>query len=199
MEFFSPINELRPANNRITTEILRGEKRQISAAIDGSSYARTDPDLADGGEESVHILAGVELAEADAHGSFGKSPDDPVRCRGTMQLIEPERDDTGTGRRVAKDADATSLADHHVRGLDNRERIVTDPEAEIVDGLVGNRRGDDDSAANVDTNMCGCLTLGYCDNLALELIAGAELHEDLLSRQNPAADDRADSRRGHRQ
>ena len=88
------------------------------------------PDLTDGGEERVDIAAGVELAEADAHGSFGESPDGPVRCRGTMQPgahgnpkclieyrpgegdvcgIEPKRDDTGTGRRVAKDADAVDL------------------------------------------------------------------------------------------
>ena len=46
-----------------------------------------------------------------------------------------------------------SLADHHIRGLDDRECIVTDPEAEIVDGLVGDRRGDDDSAADVNTDL----------------------------------------------
>jgi hypothetical protein len=34
-------------------------------------------DLTDGGEERVHILASIELAEADAHGAFGKSPDGP--------------------------------------------------------------------------------------------------------------------------
>jgi hypothetical protein len=42
-------------------------------------------DLTDGSDERVHIVAGGELAEADADGSFGKSPDGPVRCRGTMQ------------------------------------------------------------------------------------------------------------------
>jgi len=38
-------------------------------------------------------------------------------------------------------------------GLDDHECIVTDLEAEIVDGLVGDRRGDDDSAADVNTDM----------------------------------------------
>src|SRR5271165_2231187 len=88
------------------------------------------PDLTCGGEESVHIAAGVELAETDAHGSFGESPDGLMCRRGAMQpgaygnpkrlvedgpgegdipVVKPERDDTGTGFRVAKDADAINL------------------------------------------------------------------------------------------
>ena len=43
------------------------------------------PDLTDGSEERVHIAVGVELAEADPHGSFGESPDGPVCGRGAMQ------------------------------------------------------------------------------------------------------------------
>jgi hypothetical protein len=88
------------------------------------------PDLTDGSEERVHIAMGVELAEADPHGSFGESLDGLVCCRGTMQPgahgnpkrlvedcpgegdvagIEPKRDDTGTRYRVAKDADPVNL------------------------------------------------------------------------------------------
>jgi hypothetical protein len=43
------------------------------------------PDLAYRGDERVNIAAGVELAETDPHGSFGKSPNGLVRRRGAMQ------------------------------------------------------------------------------------------------------------------
>src|SRR5271165_302660 len=73
-----------------------------------------------------------------------------------------------------------SLTDHHVRRLDDRQCIVADFEGEIVHRLVGDRRSDDDPAADIDANMRRRLTFGHRDDLALELIAGAELHETLL-------------------
>ena len=84
----------------------------------------------DGGDERLHIAVGVELAEADAHGSFGKSPDGVVRRWGAMQpsahgnpklfvkdrsrerdvpAVEPKRDDSSARRRVAKDTDPIDL------------------------------------------------------------------------------------------
>src|SRR5208282_1685670 len=83
--------------------------------------------------------------------------------------------------RLSRRAPVASLRDHHIRRLDHRERIIADFKGEVVDGLVGDRRGDDHPAADVDTDMRGRLTFGYCDDLALELVAGAELHHDLLS------------------
>src|ERR1700730_11529322 len=80
------------------------------------------------------------------------------------------------GRRGA----VASLTDHHVRRLDDRQRLIADLEAEIVDGFVGDRRSYDHPAADIDTNMRRRLTFGHRDDLALELIAGAELHENLL-------------------
>src|SRR5579864_1360100 len=71
-----------------------------------------------------------------------------------------------------------SLGEHHVRGLDHRERLVAGLEGEIVDRLVGDRGGDDHPAADVDADVCGRLTLGHRDDLALELIARAEFHPD---------------------
>src|SRR6266481_157580 len=73
-----------------------------------------------------------------------------------------------------------SLGDHHVRGFDYRERVIADLESKIVDRFIGDRGGDDGSTADVDTDMRCRLTLGYGDNLALELVAGAELHPTLL-------------------
>src|SRR5262249_22202965 len=77
---------------------------------------------------------------------------------------------------------AASLADHDVRCLDNRKHIVAGSEGEIVDRLVGDRRGDDDAAADVDTDMRCRLTFGDRDDLAFELVAGAKLHLTLLRR-----------------
>src|SRR5271167_3902366 len=74
-----------------------------------------------------------------------------------------------------------SLRDHDVRRLDHRKRIVADLQSEIVDGLVGDRRGDDHPAADIDTNMGRRLTLSDAHDLAFELIAGAKLHSNLLA------------------
>src|SRR6516162_4090498 len=73
-----------------------------------------------------------------------------------------------------------SLSDHHIRCLDHRKRFVTHFEGEIVDRLVGDRRSDNDPTTDVDANMRRRLTFGDGDDLALELIAGAELHRVLL-------------------
>jgi hypothetical protein len=51
--------------------------------------------------------------------------------------------------------------------------VVADGEREIVDGLIGDRRGDDYATANIDTHMRGRLTLRHPDDLAFELVAGA--------------------------
>src|SRR5262249_10627636 len=64
---------------------------------------------------------------------------------------------------------------HHVGGLDHRPGLVADLEAELVYRLVGDRGGEDDAAANIDPHMRRRLSLAGLDNLALELIARAEL------------------------
>ena len=80
------------------------------------------------------------------------------KIAGALRLIENEQSarlEGQSGERAGPNREGlvASLADHHIRGLDDRECIVTDPEAEIVDGLVGDRRGDDDSAADVNTDL----------------------------------------------
>src|SRR5258706_2264941 len=71
-------------------------------------------------------------------------------------------------------------ADHHVRRLDHRPRRVADLEAEIVDRLVGDRCRDHGAAADLDADVRGGLALAELDDLALELVARAELHDGTL-------------------
>jgi len=68
------------------------------------------------------------------------------------------------------------LADHDIRRLDDGPGVIADLEREIVDGIVGDRRCDDHSGANVDANVSRRLALGNADNFAFELVACAELH-----------------------
>ncbi len=63
------------------------------------------------------------------------------------------------------------LGDHYVRGLDDRDRLVADREAQFVDSLVGDRGGHDHPAADVDPHMRRGGTALDTDDLALELIA----------------------------
>src|SRR5690606_17128965 len=51
-------------------------------------------------------------------------------------------------------------------------------ESQLVGGLVGDRRGDG-RAADVDLDVGGGRAFFYVDDLALELVACAELHDDL--------------------
>jgi hypothetical protein len=52
--------------------------------------------------------------------------------------------------------------------------------SELVDCFIGNRRGDDHAAADVDADMRRRPTFRYGYDLALELVASAELHSRLL-------------------
>src|SRR5271165_3572107 len=82
--------------------------------------------------------------------------------------------------RLSRRDPVASLADHDVRRLDHRKRIVANGKGEIVDRLVGDRRSDDYPTADIDTHMGRRLTLSDADDLAFELIAGAEFHKTLL-------------------
>src|SRR5262249_25681879 len=64
---------------------------------------------------------------------------------------------------------------HDVGRLDDGVGVLPLGELELLDGLVGDGRGDDLSA-DVNLHMRGRGTLGDLDNLALDDIAGAELH-----------------------
>jgi hypothetical protein len=55
-------------------------------------------------------------------------------------------------------------------------------EIKLIHGFVGDRGGDDGTAADVDPNVSGCLPLLHLDDLALENIARAELNETFVSR-----------------
>src|SRR5271170_4352878 len=69
-----------------------------------------------------------------------------------------------------------SFRHHHIGRLDDGNGFVADFEAKFVDGLVGDGRGDHDAMTGIDPHMGRRLALLYGDDLALELIARAELH-----------------------
>src|SRR4051794_16994128 len=71
---------------------------------------------------------------------------------------------------------ARSFGHHNVGGLDDGNSLVADGEAEIVDRLVGDRRGDDHAVADLDPDMRRRRAPPDFDDPALELIAGADLH-----------------------
>ncbi len=70
-------------------------------------------------------------------------------------------------------------ADHDVARLDHRISGHAGGELEFVDGLVGDRRGDN-GAADVDLHMRRGGALLHFRDFAFEAIARAELHESLL-------------------
>src|SRR5262249_8610525 len=76
-----------------------------------------------------------------------------------------------------------SLGDHYIRRFDYSERVVAGLEGKFVYRFIGDRRGDDHPTSNVDADVGCCLTLGHTDDLALDLIAGAELHPASLRYQ----------------
>jgi hypothetical protein len=51
--------------------------------------------------------------------------------------------------------------------------IVAGAKAEIVDGLIGNRRGNDHAVADIDSNVGGRRAFANLDKLALDPIARA--------------------------
>src|SRR5215469_9951238 len=70
---------------------------------------------------------------------------------------------------------------HHVRRLDDGDRIISGTESEIIDRFVGDRGCNDDAVADIDPHMRGCGAAAHLDDLAAELIARAELHLGLRS------------------
>src|SRR5262249_50638398 len=70
--------------------------------------------------------------------------------------------------------------DHHVRGLDDRVGGLAACQLEVVDSFVGDGRRND-RAPDIDAHMRGRLPLLHLDDLALENVACAELHGNLLS------------------
>ena len=61
--------------------------------------------------------------------------------------------------------------DHHVAGLDHRIGVLAGGEAQFVDGLVGDRRCDDLSAADIDLYMRRRRTFLDVDDLAFDAVA----------------------------
>src|SRR3954447_15775402 len=70
--------------------------------------------------------------------------------------------------------------DDHIGGLDHGGGGLAGGELELVHGFVGDRSRDDGAAAEVDANVSGRLPFLHLDDLALENVARAELHADLL-------------------
>src|SRR5262245_30258650 len=68
-------------------------------------------------------------------------------------------------------------ADHHVRGLDDGVGLLADLQGKLVYGLVGDGSCDD-RAADVYANVGRRCALADFDDLALETIAGADLHSE---------------------
>src|SRR5271168_2189082 len=65
---------------------------------------------------------------------------------------------------------------HHVGGLDHDGNVTLGLDAEVVDGLVGDRRRHDIAAADIDANMGGGRTLFHFEDGALDLVACTEAH-----------------------
>src|SRR5262249_48042931 len=78
---------------------------------------------------------------------------------------------------VQPDHGSAVEADHDVRRLDDGIGLLADLEAELVDRLVGDR-GRDDGAMHVEPDVGSRRTLLDFDNLALQPIPGADLHND---------------------
>ena len=91
------------------------------------------------------------------------------RMRGAARSAPPTEPRSGCGGRSID-------AYHHVARLDHGCGRFAFGELEFVDSLIGNRGGDHDPAADVDSNV-GCGGALYdVDDGALELIARADLH-----------------------
>src|ERR1700724_2306288 len=87
-----------------------------------------------------------------------------------------------SGRRKTKVRGRGSRGcDHNVRRLDDGNGVVADLQAELVDGFVGDRRRDDDAIGDGDPDMRGRRAAADFHDLAVDLIAGAELHGGLLA------------------
>jgi hypothetical protein len=59
----------------------------------------------------------------------------------------------GKHRQLIRRDQIWSLGDHHVRCLDHGKRVIADLEREIVHRLIGDRRGNNVSAADIDADM----------------------------------------------
>src|SRR5262245_20193286 len=88
---------------------------------------------------------------------------------GSSTCTSPDR--TSFSRTMMSAVDA----DHHVGGLDDGVAVLTDPEAELLDRLVGDRRRHD-GAVHVEPHMGGRRALLDLDDPALEAVPGADLH-----------------------
>src|ERR1700724_576023 len=81
----------------------------------------------------------------------------------------------GGGMRAAGAASVDR--DHHAGRLDDRISVLALLELELVDRLVGDRGRDHVAAADIEADMRGRLSLRHLDDLALEVVAGAGLHD----------------------
>src|SRR5581483_8518250 len=66
--------------------------------------------------------------------------------------------------------------DHDVGRLDHDRDVALGLDAELVDGLVGDRRRHDLAAADIDADMRGGGALGHFGNGTLELVACTDAH-----------------------
>src|SRR5262249_52998784 len=105
------------------------------------------------------------------------------RVRGTagsnLAACFAARQKRALAKRVPSGSYASSDRDHDIRCLDHRVCFLTFGELEIVNGLVGDRHGNDLTPANVEANVSRGLTLGNVNNSARDSIARAELHKSL--------------------
>ena len=67
-------------------------------------------------------------------------------------------------------------ADHHRGGLDHGDSLRPHFEAELLDGLIGDRRADDESWREFDPDDAIDGSRLHGDDSSLELVAGAESH-----------------------
>jgi hypothetical protein len=68
------------------------------------------------------------------------------------------------------------LRHHHIRCLDDCDRLIADSKAKFVNGLVRNRGRDDHSIADVDPDMCRSRAFSNLDDSAFKLITGTQFH-----------------------
>jgi hypothetical protein len=66
--------------------------------------------------------------------------------------------------------DALVDRDHGIRGLDDRVSGLTGSEVECLDGLVGDRGGNDGTSASIDPDMRRCGHLCHLEDGAFEVI-----------------------------
>ncbi len=71
-------------------------------------------------------------------------------------------------------------ADHHVGRLDHRVSLLAHLQLEFVDRFIGDRRGHDPAAAQIDAHVRGRRSLDDVEDRSVKLVAGADFHPLLI-------------------